>query len=165
MTKLYDLAGAKKRMEEDLERFLREACLRALAAAYSTKEYADKSYNLSDSFAAAIYKDGVLIPDTMAFMENQKAVSGKKWYGSNIVGHQAAREYLTKYKPRSKGYSLVVIAAMPYYDILEKGRGGLRNKYKVITGANSFMRDLAKEIDAKFGGRRKQGTTLIRFGI
>ena len=44
---------------------------------------------------------------------------------------------------------LVVAAAMPYGVVLEKGGGGLRRKYKVISGINSEVCNLAARLNSK----------------
>lgn len=156
-----------RKKNKELEDFLADACVRAVAEARHTATFEDQTHNLSDSYGAAVYKDGVLLQNTIAYLSPEATV-GRKWKDDVKYGHDEMMNYFMNYKPKSKGYSLVLIAAMPYYAVLEYGGGGLRNKYKVISGANSFMRDLAKEIDerfgtgGKFGGRRRQGTTLIR---
>lgn len=157
-----------RKKNKELEDFLADACVRAVAEARHTATFEDQTHNLSDSYGAAVYKDGVLLPNTIAYLSPEAEVA-KKWIdGKFHYGHVEMMNYFMNYRPKAKGYSLVLIAAMPYYAVLEYGGGGLRNKYKVISGANSFMRDLAKEIDerfgtgGKFGGRRRQGTTLIR---
>ncbi len=48
----------------------------------------------------------------------------------------------------TKGIQLVIVAAMFYASILEKGGGRLRRKYRVISGAGSVMRQLKQ----KYGG-------------
>ena len=65
-------------------------------------------------------------------------------------------------RPRTKGLSLILIAAMPYEKVLEQGyfevkgkRINLTKKYKVITGANAFMRQLAQKWAGKFGRKAK----------
>ena len=40
-------------------------------------------------------------------------------------------------------------AAMPYGVVLEKGGGGLRRKYKVISGINTEVGNLAARLNAK----------------
>ena len=46
------------------------------------------------------------------------------------------------------GVELVIIAAMFYASILEGGRGTLRRKYQVISGATNLMGSLANKYGA-----------------
>lgn len=134
---------------------------KAIQAAYHTAEFDSKSGNLFDSFGCAVYYNGILQQNTISTLE-PTAVTPREWYGEPMYGRDRIIEYLTNYRPRSKGLTLIVAAAMPYYEILEKGQGYLTRKYKVITGANAIMREIAKKYSGKFGGRRKQGVASIR---
>lgn len=156
------VSAAVRNHEENIINEMAEDCVKAVSEAYYTSTYIDGTGNLRDSYACAVFKDGVLLPTTMAFIDSASAVAPSIWYGKELYGRNEAVKYLSSYRPKAKGLSIVLIAAMPYYEILEKGLGNLHHKYKVITGANAFMRELARKYDGKFGGRRKQGTTLIR---
>jgi hypothetical protein len=144
-----------------LKRDLARDGLRVLQEAYHTAEFESRTGNLFDSFGCAVYYNGVLQEDTISTL-NPTATEPREWYKQTMYGRDRVLEYLRSYRPKSKGLSLIVVAAMPYYEILEKGQGYLTRKYKVITGANSIMREIAKKYEGKFGGRRKQGVASIR---
>lgn len=141
---------------------LAEDGMRAIEEAIRTNTFINQSGNLQDSYASAVYYDGYMIEGTMNYYEPQTATEGKK-YGNKILhGREEARRYLLNYRPRTKGLSLILIAAMPYEKVLEQGyfevkgkRINLTKKYKVITGANAFMRQLAQKWAGKFGRKAK----------
>lgn len=139
---------------------LAKAAERAVKAAYDSKDFTDRTYNLHDSYAAAVYYNSELIVDSVYVLEPQKATEPKDWYGQSKSGHSEALDYFMNFKPRKKGLTMVLIAAMPYADILEGGKGGLRRKYKVISGANSIMRNIAAEMQGMFGRRRGSRTSV-----
>lgn len=126
--------------------------------AYETSDFESKSGNLVDSYGAALYYDKQLVNNGIAYLE-PKATANKEWYGSMISGHNEMIRYFRDYKPKKNGITVVLIAAMPYAEVLERGgaKDGsftLERKYKVITGANSLMQELADRISAKFGRKR-----------
>ena len=76
----------------------------------------------------------------------------KKWYGEEITGYEAVVEYLEyKYKPHP-GIDLVVVAAMPYGEILQNAEGNVKKKYEVIAVARNEVKALSRKFkNAKFG--------------
>lgn len=133
---------------------------KVLRTAIETADYTHRTHNLEDSYAFAIYHDGYMVEDTMRFLyPNPKATERKEWYNAFYYGRYEAEEYLLNYRPRTKGISFVMIAAMPYGEVLEHGGGNLKRKYKVITGANSAMRELAAKVQGRFG-RKAHGTRI-----
>lgn len=139
--------------------------LRLLKEAYLTADFESETGNLFDSFGCAVYYNGELWPNSISTL-TPTATTPKEWYGTLISGEEEIEQYLRNYRPRARGLTLVLAAAMPYYSVLEAGGGKngipqLTRKYKVITGANALMRDIARKYQGKFGGRRKQGTTLV----
>lgn len=158
--KAIDVSFSLRREIDRLARELARDGMRAVQEAYHTAEFTSRTGNLFDSFGSAVYYDGVLREDTI-FTLNPTATSRQKWYGEWLSGEEEIYKYFHRYHPRAKGLTLVVAAAMPYYEILEHGKGYLTRKYKVITGANAIMREIAQKYEGKFGGRRKYGTTVI----
>lgn len=141
---------------------MKDDCKRLVMRAQSTKDYTNRSFHLRDSYGAAVYHNGVLLTDTIYYRE--PVATGTKNFkrdGSLVStsGHRAMIDYLHRYKPRKKGLTIVLVAAMPYGEILESGRG-LQRKYKVIIGSNSLMRELAAKYDGMFGRRRGSRTTV-----
>lgn len=144
---------------------------RLVEEAYKTKTFEEQTGNLADSFGAAVYYDGDLVKDGIQYLE-PKATEPRMWKrGDYRSGHEEMIQYFRNYKPRKKGFTIVLIAAMPYAPVLEGGGGyGIRHKYKVITGANSLMRELAAKYERKFGGRnwskgKGTRTTINSIGV
>lgn len=133
---------------------LAEDAKQAVHVALQTNEFENRTGNLEDSYGAAVYYDGRMVEGTQ-YTLTPTATKSKNWYGRDIKGSEEIVRYLRTYRPRTKGISMIVVAAMPYGDILEHGKGHLYRKYKVITGANAFMRQLAQKWAGKFRTKAK----------
>ena len=143
----FSIANLKREMEDYWIRKMRNDCIRLVSTAYATKTFQEETGNLADSFGAAVYRDGVLLQDTIAYRA-PRATSANKWYdGDYRSGHEEMIRYFRNYKPGTKGLSIVLVAAMPYAEVLEKRKNGLKKKYKVITGAYSVLRQLKNEYE------------------
>lgn len=143
----------------------------AILQAYYTRDFTNRTYNLHDSYGSAVYYNGRLIKNTIRYVGAEKHFKdifmGKNWYWRNsrsmpdfrgvrydkkdeifMTGRTEVMDFFSQYTPPKKGLQLVVIAAMWYANVLEKGGGNLRRKYRVISGARTIMDELA----AKYGG-------------
>lgn len=149
--------------EEAFIRELTEYGEKIIQEAYATKTFQDRTFNLHDSYGSAVYKDGVYIPRTLRRLDPQ-ATETKKLRGRQVKGHNEVERYLKNYRPRQKGLTLVVVAAMPYGDILEAGKEPLRYKYRVISGARWMMRSLADSFSSKWG-IKKHGMSINNIQI
>ena len=116
----------------------------AIQEAYKTKDYQNRTYNLHDSYGSAVYYNGVLQVDTIYYL-SPNSTTAKKWYGTLMKGHDELIDFLQEYQGQKNGIELIIVAAMPYASILEEGSGGLKRKYKVISGAYSEMQSLQKK--------------------
>ena len=116
--------------------------------ALRTKTYEHDTYNLHDSYGAAVYYNGRLIREY--YNTPSKAEKPNLLYnGVFIYGEDDVKEYLRLgYKPNSSGLVLVVVATMPYGETLEKGIG-LKRKYKVISQISSSAELVANEFKGK----------------
>lgn len=139
-------------------------CKAVVDEAIRTNEFTSRTGNLEDSYGAALYYDGNLLEETIYYKE-PKAIAPKNWKGSLVKGHDEMLDYFRSFKPAKKGFTLVLVAAMPYGEVLERGGGNLRRKYKVIVGANKFMRDLAEKYNGMFGRRRVARTSINVGGL
>jgi hypothetical protein len=147
----FNIAKLKKDVEDYWIRKMRNDCIRLVSAAYTTKTFQEETGNLADSIGAAVYRNGVLLEDTIAYRE-PRASSPAAWYpkkGDYRSGHEEMIKYFRNYKPRTKGLTIVLVAAMPYAEVLEQrpSKSGLQRKYKVITGAYSSLRQLKGEYE------------------
>lgn len=115
--------------------------------AVNSRDYTHRTYNLHDSYGSAVYLNGALVDKSIRTLEPM-ATEAKKYKGSKLKGSEEIMRYFRSYKPKSE-IELLVVAAMPYGWVLEKGEGGLRRKYKVISGINTEVTALAAKLNAK----------------
>ena len=115
--------------------------------AVNSRDYTHRTYNLHDSYGSAVYLNGKLVEKSVMLL-GSKATKAKSYKGSKLKGSEEIMKYFQSYKPKSE-IELVVAAAMPYGLVLEKGGGGLRRKYKVISGINTEVGNLAARLNAK----------------
>lgn len=130
-------------VKDRLTRDLANACATvgyiALRDAYKAKSYTNRTYALHDSYGCAVYLDGVLIPETIRYVERayQRSGDSRGWRGSKdqaanpsdwATGRQALENYL-KNPPRmsTKNHiTMLFVAAQWYAGILES------KKYSVL---------------------------------
>jgi hypothetical protein len=168
---------AKKRVQsrfvEELIDELTNEGYAAILQAYYTREFTNRTFNLHDSYGSAVYYNGKLIKRTIRYVGQEHYTTGKfygwEWTKSRSVpnfrgirfytgdqvdmtGREEVMDFFSQYTPPNKGLQLVVVAAMWYGLILEKGGGNLKRKYRVISGARTIMDELA----AKYGGSVSQ---------
>ena len=116
--------------------------------ALRTKTYEHDTYNLHDSYGAGVYYKGRLIREY--YNTPSKAKKPKKNLGELEYGKDNIRDYLhSEYKPTTNGIVLVVVATMFYGEILERGGGKLKQKYKVISQISSSAELVANEFNGK----------------
>lgn len=116
--------------------------------ALRTKTYEHDTYNLHDSYGAGVYYNGRLVREY--YNTPSKAKKPKKNLGELEYGKDNIRDYLhEEYKPTTNGIVLVVVASMFYGEILERGGGKLKQKYKVISQISSSAELVANEFKGK----------------
>jgi hypothetical protein len=142
---------------------------RAIKEAYATREFRNRSFNLKDSYGSAVYVDGKLIKRTIRYLGPEDATNAlsvgwiwdkprslpdfrgaRRLTGDEIqmTGREEVMDFFSHYVPSGKGIELVIVAAMWYANVLEKGGANLRRKWRVISGAATFMYSLQR----KYGG-------------
>lgn len=146
---------------------------RAIHFAFSSRGFVNRTYNLHDSYGSAVFVNGSLYPETIRYVGNQMADSkkarelgnysgertwpnkyGERTYTGDTVyaeGRKEVERFFLDYQSRGAskdGIELVIVAAMFYASILEGGRGTLRRKYQVISGATNVMESLANKYGA-----------------
>lgn len=161
---------SKNRYVRQLVDELAEWGHKAIIRAYQKKDWHNRTYNLHDSYASAVYVEGRLQKRTIRFVGDEMSsflhstgrdynVSrhdfldpdrrGYRWGDGDEMltnGRDEAIAFLRQYVPNTSGVQLVVIAAMFYADILERGGGNLKRKYHVIADANSTLEQLARSL-------------------
>ena len=115
--------------------------------AVNSRDYTHRTMNLHDSYGSAVYLNGKLVEKSVMLL-GSKATKAKSYKGSKLKGSEEIMKYFQSYKPKSE-IELVVAAAMPYGVVLEKGSDGLKHKYKVISGINTEVGNLAARLNAK----------------
>lgn len=119
----------------------------------SKVSYTYRSLNLRDSYGWGVYVDGKLV--RKGYTANSPGIK-KKWKENgqeeDITGYETVVEYLeSKYKPHP-GIDLVVVAAMPYGEILQNAEGNVKKKYEVIAVARNEVKALSQKFkNTKFG--------------
>ena len=154
-----NVISAKKIQDDSLLEEMKKDCAALVQEALRTGEFVDRTGNLASSVGAAIYHDGKLVDGTITSYDFG-ASKPRYWYGAAKYGQSELRNYFNNYKPRKEGYAIVLVAAMPYSEVLESGKY-LTRKYRVITGAYTLMRQLAEKYQGKRGYKtRKYGQGL-----
>lgn len=143
------IAGIKDYFMNQLIQKLTDDGEKLVRRAYETRTFENRTYNLHDSYGSAVYVDGRLIKSSVRYAGSPTAKAGKIYEDELIEGRFEIDAFFDWFKPRKKGVDLVVIATMPYADILEKG-AGLRRKYKVISGAKDLMNTIAYSYNGVF---------------
>lgn len=129
---------------------LAEEGRKLIVRAYESSSYNhNRTQNLRDSYGSAVYYNGALVAGTKRFLTS-RAVAGKyNTYTKEVeYGRTEIEQYLDAYSPRTRGFELVIAVAMFYGEYLEKQRGSIKRKYKVVSHVISDMNNLA----AKYGG-------------
>jgi hypothetical protein len=115
--------------------------------AIDTRDYTHRTYNLHDSYGAGVYYQGKL--KKVYYNTPKQADKPKKFYGKEYKGSEEIKKALNEYKPNSNGLVLIIIATMPYADILEHEKGSLKRKYRVISQISSMATFVAGEFNGK----------------
>lgn len=92
--------------------------------AYRRRTYANRTYNLHDSYGSAVFVDGILIPDSVKVIERTRSKKASR-HGHTPPDAKTGRAALNKFLNqawivRKKDHiTLVIAAAMWYGDIVE----------------------------------------------
>ena len=127
---------------EDAMRYAFELSFRDKRIPYSGT-WTHRTHNLGDSFASAVYVDGVLQKETIRYIYDTPQ-SKRIDYMARMSGRDAVNSYLERIHPNSqKGdVTVIVVAAMYYTKFLEEGtygRGLFNPKIRVVSGARDYI--------------------------
>lgn len=109
----------------------------ALVYAQTSHDFKNRTFNLEDSYAAAIYYNGQIVEKTLSTKRASKPVVRD---GIAYDGHDRAESFINNFQA-GDGYTLVVVAAQFYASWLETIHG-----LDVLTGAYQFTKDEMKTI-------------------
>lgn len=147
----------------------------AIHEAYENRDWNNRTFNLHDSYGSAVYVNRRLVKSSVRYVGNELAKEGlsvgwkwnkprsmpdyrgeRRFTGDEVQmrGREEVMDFFSKYTPQGKGIELVIVAAMYYAGYLEKGAGGLKRKYKVISGAATIM----ERFKAKYQGELQKFT-------
>ena len=124
---------------------------------------------MRDSYGSAVYYNGQLQKRTIRYLGPEMGTSKSglttnwvwdkprsmpDWRGERRItgdyiqmrGRDEIMDFFERYKPATNALHLVVVAAMWYANVLEKGGGNLKRKYKVISGAKDVMQMVQREL-------------------
>lgn len=116
----------------------------------------NKTQNLHDSYGSCVFYNGKEVPNTRRYVGREATVGKIDPSGNIVLGRSEIDSFFDGYKAKSKGFELVLAAAIFYGQILEAGGGGIKRKYRVI----SFIADNVDAVAKKYGGtvhRIKEG--------
>ena len=144
------LKGLQEYLVNNYAKELANEGKRLIDRAFATANFdKHKTQNLHDSYGSCVFYAGREVPNTRRYVGRKATVGKKNPQGELIFGRAEIDRFFDSYSPKSKGFELVTAVAIFYGEILEKGKGTLRRKYRVISGLNSGMDVLAKQT----GGR------------
>ena len=158
---------AKGAIIDELIDYLADRGEAAIAIAYRHRDFTNRTYNLHDSYGSAVYYNGRLIKRSIRYIGPEKYTqgiyTGWEWTKSrsmpdfrgtrylkgdqiDMTGREEVMDFFSQYTPTKSGMQLVVVAAMWYASVLEKGGGNLKRKYRVISGAQTEMDKIVSEL-------------------
>lgn len=118
---------------------------RILAECEQERTYTHQTHNLYDSYGFGVYLNGKL--QRKGFLSSSEtATETKKWYGQEISGREQIENFLMGEYKSGKGIDLVVVAAMPYAEVLENASSGQHQKYKVISMSYNKLKELSNGV-------------------
>lgn len=115
------LANIKETAMVRCEKGLRVACGEILRYLYEDREWDDDTFNLHDSFAWVLYKNGKEFD--RGYLDTPKAknpyAARGALRGAVVYGRDQANEFIKEYQPRNADYEAVFVAGMWYANYLE----------------------------------------------
>lgn len=143
------LSGVRDRLVKQYSNYLAQKGKELIEQAYYTRDFNNRTYNLHDSYGSCVFYSGKEVPGTRRYIGKVATKRKVNRDGEPVLGREEIDSYFDSYKTTYKGFELVTAVAMFYGEILEKGFGHLKRKYKVISGMDSELQALAKELNAR----------------
>lgn len=109
------------KITDELVKALADIGKELILRAYHTRGFFNRTFNLRDSYVSAVFVNGKLREDSIRYVGKDLADVAKKIDDRYVVGRWEAEEYIRSLKPNRNDFiKLVIAAAMPYGNILEK---------------------------------------------
>lgn len=125
---------------------------RIIHDAVQTKDTRQRTQNQNDAYGWTVYYNGKEMRRgywTSAPQANKKR---NGWESAGIesgYGREDLIQYFRDYKPKTTGFQLIVVNAVFYTGILEKGGGGVKRRYRVITQEFANMSEAGRKISSQ----------------
>lgn len=115
-----------------------------------SRGYKNDLYNLHDSIGSAVYHNGKLIKSSIRFADTRKKSKGEAREG--YTGREAIREFfeVNQTITTRNALHLMIVAAMPYAEYLEKGTFTFSDKKRKIQVISQITSDLESRMH-KYG--------------
>lgn len=145
----------------DAVRALRDLGVAAMNDAYAKKRFTNRTGNLHDSYASAVFVNGEIVQSTLRYLDNP--MSKRRDAHTGKTGHQTAKEYMASHNFGGKKDEivLVVIAAMFYAGILEN-----QHYLNVISPARDYIdshwQETMAPVYAKYGIKEKPKARVVK---
>jgi hypothetical protein len=155
------LKNIQDEFTKDMVRALSSLGYEAMNDAYAKRAFVNRTGNLHDSYACAVFVDGKIVQSTLRYLDNP--MSTKRDAKTNKTGHETAKDYMNSHSFGAKNHEvvLVVIAAMYYAGILEK-----KYYFEVISPARSYIDthwdETLAPVYAKYGIKQKPRARVIQ---
>lgn len=133
--------------------YLAEQGKKVIHDAVQTKTTKARTQNQNDAYGWAVYYNGEEMKRGYLTETQQAQTERHGWKSQGIepgYGRKDVDEFFTDYEPKTDGFQLVVVNAVFYTAILERGGGGVSRKYRVITQEFAKMADAGRGLSKKF---------------
>lgn len=171
-------------IKDALTRDLVNACAslgyKAGLDAYRNHTYKHRTYALHDSYGSAVYLDGVLVPETIRFINRSRQSRGdhRSWRGSKepettnpwdfgYTGRDSLKHYFEDNNRinKKKGITIVVVAAQ-WYAMMVEGKGYTVLDPRTIASSITYrFEDSITPILQKYGLKKFAPTIKRSLGI
>lgn len=143
------ISEIKSKVIQEYASFLASEGKSLIEAAYYGRDFNNRTYNLHDSYGSCVFYNGAEIPNTRRYIGQAARERVKGDNDQWVSGREEIDKYFNSYKSNFKGFELVTAVAIYYGKFLERGGGRLRRKYKVISGMDGELAELARKLNAK----------------
>lgn len=143
-TKIRRFGEVKDAMIQDIVTSLASIAWKVALKAYRQHTYKNRTYNLHDSYGSAVYLNGMLVKDSIRYIERAFFKKESRHYHTPVgaeTGRKALHRFLEQIvTPHKSDYITVVIVASMWYAKMVESKG-----YIVLDG-NFVKNEMRNEI-------------------